>query len=83
MLVSAAAFVSHAEITGYQSIVFFRTDGTALAIAMEDDVTVSDIYGHVIFHCDSERSAISTMEHNATIACDFSMAHKGRCQYES
>lgn len=52
MLVSAAAFVGHAEITGYQSIVFYRTDGTALAIAMEDDMTVNIANGDVTLDCD-------------------------------
>ena len=51
MLVMVSAFAVHAEITGYRSIVFNRTNGTAVAIAMEDDMTVNIADGEVVLAC--------------------------------
>ena len=61
-LVLASAFVSHAEITGYRSIVFHRTNGTALAIAMEDDMTVNLENGNIAMACSKGTLSVAIAE---------------------
>lgn len=51
MLVMASSLTGYAEITGYLSIVFNRTDGSTLAIAIEDDMNVNLTDGNVALSC--------------------------------
>lgn len=51
MLVMASAFVGYAGTTGYRSIVFHRTDGSTIAITMEDNMTVNLTNGNVELTC--------------------------------
>lgn len=51
MLVMASSLVGYADISGYRSMVFNHTNGSVIAITMEDNMSVNLTNGNVELSC--------------------------------